>query len=133
MEKSLKSEWWFLSNINFVTVGISYFIYLIILLVGNFVDVAVSPVAAAIVISLIFLVSNFIASKLAFREGKMEKRVIIKYLVYNLILFLMVSCKFLPLVMTYIGMIVANDLLISVIVAFVAVAINALFVVNMND
>lgn len=133
MEKSTKSEWWFLSNINFVTVGVSYFIYLIILLIGNFVEVEVLPVVSAVVISLIFATSNFLASKLAFREGRLEKNAMIKYLILNLVLFLMISYKFLPMVAQYIGFTITSKILISLVVGFVAFAINSLFVINLND
>jgi len=133
MEKNIKSEWWFLANINFVTVGISYFIYLIILLIGNFVDAEVMPGFAAAVIALIFILSDFLASKLAFREAKIEKKPMIKYFVLNLILFLIISYKFSPLVAGYIGFEITNTVLMSMLVAIVAFAVNALFVVNMND
>lgn len=133
MERSTRSEWWFLSNINFVTVGVSYFIYLIILLIGNFIDVEVLPVVSAIIISLIFIGSNFFASKLAFCEGKLEKKSLFIYLVLNLILFLMISYKFFPMVAQYIGFSVANNILLSLVVGFVAFAINSLFVINLND
>lgn len=133
MEKSIKSEWWFLANINFVTVGISYFIYLIILLVGNFITVEVMPAVAAVIVSLIFIVTNFFASKLAFREAKIEKKSMIKYFVLNLILILVIAYRFLPIVIGYIGFNVANEMLMSIIVGIVVVAINSLFVINLND
>jgi len=133
MEKSIKSEWWFLANINFVTVGISYFVYLIILLLGNFITVEVMPAVAAVIVSLIFIVTNFLASKLAFREAKIEKKSMIKYFVLNLILILVIAYRFLPIVIGYIGFNVANEMLVSIIVGIVAVAINSLFVINLND
>jgi len=133
MEKKVQSEWWFLGNINFVTVGISYFVYLIILLLGNIIDVAVSPAVAAGVIAVIFAVSNFIASKLVFVEAKLEKNAMIKYLIWNFVLFLFVSYNFVPFIATYIGFEIVNSILVSVITAIVAFAVNTLFVINLND
>ena len=133
MEKKVQSEWWFLSNINFITVGISYFVYLIILLVGNIVEVSVLPAVTAGVIGGIFVIANFIASKLAFSEAKMEKKSMVKYFICNVILFLIISYNFVPFIAEYIGFQVSNKILIAAVVAIITFAINSLFVINLND
>jgi len=133
MEKKVQSEWWFLGNINFITVGISYFIYLIIALLGNIIDVAVLPIVAACVIGIIYVIANFAASKITFSEAKLETKSMVKYFIYNLILFLIISYQFVPFIAGYIGFEVGSKILVASIVGIVAFGINSLFVINLNE